>query len=58
MKVGDLVKHKDYPLTLGVVLSYDEYGCLTIKWLTSIQPTIKGMISEHKYWSLILLSEA
>ena len=58
MRVGDLVKHRDYPRCFGVVLSFDEYGCLTIRWLTTDAPTRKGAISKHIYRMLKLLSEA
>ena len=58
MKVGALVRHRDYPWCFGVVLSFDEYGCHTIRWLTSDTPTRKGVISKHNYRILKLLSEA
>ena len=60
MKVGDLVKHRDYPWCLGVVLSYEPFRLLpcTIRWLTTDTPTRRGAISKHNYRILTLLSEA
>jgi|15BtaG_2_1085339.scaffolds.fasta_scaffold01716_3 hypothetical protein len=58
MRVGDLVKHRDYPWCFGIVLSYDEFGTNTIRWLTTHTPTRKGAISKHNYRILKLLSEA
>lgn len=58
MKVGDLVKHRDYPWCFGVILSFDEYRCHTIRWLTNDTPTRKGAISKHNSRTLKLLSEA
>ena len=58
MKVGDLVRHRDHPRGFGIVLSFDEFGVLTIRWLTTAAPTRKGAISKHNYRILKLLSEA
>ena len=58
MRVGDLVKHRDYPWCFGVVLSYDPFPTNTIRWLTTATPTRKGAISKHNYRILKLLSEA
>ena len=58
MRVGDLVTHCAHPRGFGIVLSFDEYRCHTIRWLTSDNPARKGMISKHHYRTLKLLSEA
>jgi len=63
MRVGDLVRHRDYPWCFGIVLSFDEFGTntirwLTIRWLTTDTPTRRGAISKHNYRILKLLSAA